>query len=137
MPESVELDDDPWREHRQLIKQVFEETGVRATFESLLTVRVQHGAAFGASARTAPQQHARNRSPTSCCYPRLTPLVRNALRGSCNLLTYIVWGVGTGRDDFYYVAAMKPATPNEEISIDGREISECAWLPFEECACLL
>ena len=28
-------------------REVFEETGVRANFESLLTVRVQHGAAFG------------------------------------------------------------------------------------------
>jgi ADP-ribose pyrophosphatase YjhB (NUDIX family) len=64
-------------------REVFEETGVRTTFQSLLTMRVQHGAAFG-------------------------------------------------RDDFYFVAAMAPATDEETIRIDATEISECAWLPLEE-----
>jgi len=63
-------------------REVLEETGVRAEFEALLAMRVQHGAAFG-------------------------------------------------RDDFYFVAAMRAGA--QEISLSGQgEIAECAWLSLEE-----
>ena len=90
-------------------REVYEETGVRAKFQSLVSMRC---VSFPSPARSLP--HA------------------NPLGARGTHIYRVQHGAAFGRDDFYFVACMEPLTETIDLSAAATdEIAECAWLPLE------